>query len=195
MPHQPIHTERYTQIISRHTITDHLSTWSGNKIYFRNIVRKWFYDSVKSITDLLSNLNVYYIPHAFSTRKYVTWAHSKCMCVIHKCILQEVFFDLDSVTKITLAFLVSYFRVFKDRTFNNWLFGRKSLENSANKKTVKPYNKLTDICYISHWYIYISRIRIVGFKSYFTKDYLETFGEKPLYITNTLEFQLARNQM
>lgn len=68
MPRQPIHTERHTQIISRHAITDHLSTCSGNKIYFRNIVRKWFYDSVKSITDLLSNLNVYYIPHAFSTR-------------------------------------------------------------------------------------------------------------------------------
>lgn len=40
MPHQTIHTEWYTQIIPRHTITDHLSTWSGNKTYFENIVGK-----------------------------------------------------------------------------------------------------------------------------------------------------------
>lgn len=64
----------------------------------------------------------------------MTLAHSKRMCITHKCILQEVCFDLGSVTKVTLAFSVSYFRIFKIRTFNNLLFGRKSLENSANRK-------------------------------------------------------------
>lgn len=53
--HQAIHTERYTQIISRYTITDHLSTWSEKQIYFRNIVRKLLSNSMKTISELLSN--------------------------------------------------------------------------------------------------------------------------------------------
>lgn len=150
MPHQTIHTEMYTQIISRLKIIDHLSTRSGNKIDFENIVGKLLYDSMEGVSTLSSNLNMCFRTHGFSTRKHMKRTNKECMCIIHKCTLQEVCFDLDSVTKVTLAFSVSYFRIFKVRSSNNWLFGRKSLENSVNRKKVNPFNKLTDISYVCH---------------------------------------------
>lgn len=103
---------------------------------------------MKGISTLSSNLNMCFITHTFSTRKHMKWANKECTCIIHKCTLQEVCFDLDSVTKVTVAFSVSYFAIFKVRSFNNWLFGRKSLENSVNRKKFNPYNKLTDINYV-----------------------------------------------
>lgn len=115
-----------------------------------------------------------YTANAFSKRKYVTWTHRKYIYNIHNYSFQEMFFDLASVTNVTWGFSVFYFRLFKDRSFNNWLnwlFGRKSLEYLANvkkkKKKVKSYryNNHINISYIHHWCLYISRIRIIGFKS------------------------------
>lgn len=74
----------------------------------------------------------------------MTWAPSECACIIHKPIVQERCFDLDSVRKVTSAFSLTL------ENLNSELLkiGKKSLENSANRQKIKPHNRLTDTNYI-----------------------------------------------